>query len=78
MKKERGGQRIMQRGGFAPAVAAVPAIKALVTSAVIKKLGKKAAVALGHFVLKKGMKKLWSKKLKKRKKRVKHETTFET
>ena len=68
----------MKRGGFAPAVAAVPAIKALVTSAIIKKLGKKAAVALGHFVLKKGMKKLWSKKLKKRKKRVKHETTFET
>ena len=58
----------MQRGGFAAAVAAVPAIKALVTSAIIKKLGKKAAVALGHFVLKKGMKKLWSKKLKKGKK----------
>ena len=64
MKKKRGGQRIVKRGGFAPAVAAVSAIKALVTSAVIKKLGKKAAVALGHFVLKKGMKKLWSKKLK--------------
>ena len=64
MKKKRGGQRIVQRGGFAPAVAAIPAIKALVTSALIKKLGKKAAVALGHFVLKKGMKKLWSKKLK--------------
>ena len=64
MKKKRGGQRIVQRGGFAPAVAAIPAIKALVTLAVIKKLGKKAAVALGHFVLKKGMKKLWSKKLK--------------
>ena len=64
MKKKRGGQRIVKRGGFAPAVAAVPAIKALVTSAVIKKLGKKTAVALGHFVLKKGMEKLWSKKLK--------------
>lgn len=43
----------MQRGGFAPAVAAVPAIKALMTSAVIKKLGKKATVGLGHYVLKK-------------------------
>ena len=53
MKKKRGGRRIVQRGGFAPAVAAVPAIKALVTSAVIKKLGKKAAVGLGHYVLKK-------------------------
>ena len=29
-----------------------------------QKAGKKAAVALGHFVLKKEMKKLWSKKLK--------------
>ena len=53
MKKKRGGRRIAQRGGFAPAVAAVPAIKALVTTAVINKLGKKAAVALGHYVFEK-------------------------
>ena len=68
MKKKRGGRRIAQRGGFASAVAAVPAINPLVTLAVVKKLTKKAAVALGHYVLKKGMKKLWSKKPKKGKK----------
>ena len=45
MKKKRGGRRIAQRGGFASAVAAVPAINALVTLAVVKKLRKKAAVA---------------------------------
>ena len=64
-EKKRGGRRVAQRGGFALAVTAVPAMKALVTSAVIKKLGKKAAVALGHYVLKKGVKKLQSKKPKK-------------